>query len=113
MAAKVTKTNKKDIRKSPPARNTENRENQLIAKAYEVVEQRLNDGTASAQEIVHFLKLGTAKANLEKEKLEAETKLLSVKQELVASEKRSEEKYQEAIDAFRRYSGQVNTDAFL
>ena len=57
---------------APPARSPENRENQLIEKAYRVVEQRLNDGTASAQEIVHFLRLGTAKAQLEKEKLEAE-----------------------------------------
>lgn len=93
-----------------PARSPENRENQLIEKAYQVAEQRLNDGTASAQEIVHFLRLGTVKANLEKQKLEAETKLIAAKQEIVESSKRSEEKYQEAIDAFRLYNGQANLD---
>lgn len=107
-------TQKKVVSKSrnssPPARSPENRENQLIEKAYQVVEQRLNDGTASAQEIVHFLRLGTAKANLEKQKLEAETKLIKVKQEVAESSKRSEEKYQEALDAFRLYNGQANSD---
>ena len=104
---KLAKTSKKS---APPARSPENRENQLIEKAYQVVEQRLNDGTASAQEIVHFLRLGTAKANLEKQKLEAETHLIQAKQEVVESTKRSEEKYQEALDAFRLYNGQANAD---
>lgn len=104
---KATKTSKTS---APPARSPENRENQLIEKAYQIVEQRLNDGTASAQEIVHFLRLGTAKATLEKQKLEAETKLIEAKQEIVESTKRSEEKYQEALDAFRLYNGQANAD---
>jgi len=95
---------------APPARSPENRENQLIEKAYQLAEERLNDGSASAQEIVHFLRLGTAKAALEKEKLEAETNLIKAKQETVESTKRSEEKYQEALDAFRLYNGQANSD---
>ena len=95
---------------SPPARSTENRENQLIEKAYIVAEERLNNGTASAQEIVHFLRLGTARAELEKQKLEAEASLLTAKQEAVEAAKRSEEKYQEVIDAIRVYSGQAMTD---
>lgn len=106
--ATTKKQSKSSERDAPPARSPENRENQLIEKAYKVVEQRLNDGTASAQEIVHFLRLGTAKANLEKQKLEAETKLIEAKQEAVESSKRSEEKYQEALDAFRLYNGQAN-----
>ena len=106
----VKKESKTSRNSAPPARSPENRENQLIEKAYQVVEQRLNDGTASAQEIVHFLRLGTAKATLEKQKLEAETKLIEAKQEIVESTKRSEEKYQEALDAFRLYNGQANSD---
>ena len=100
------KTDEVFTRSSPPARNLENRENQLIAKAYDVAEKRLNDGTASAQEIVHFLKMGAAKAQLEKKKLEAETMLLESKRDAVDSAKRSDIKYQEAIEAFREYSGQ-------
>ena len=93
-------------RSGPPARNLENRENQLIEMAYSVAEERLINGTASAQEIVHFLKMGTAKAQLEKKKLEAETELLESKKDAVDSAKRSEETYQAAIEAFKNYSGQ-------
>lgn len=93
-------------RTAPPARNLENRENQLIELAYNLAEERLIDKTASAQEIVHFLKMGTAKAQLEKKKLEAETQLLASKREAVESTKRSEAKYEAAIEAFRDYSGQ-------
>lgn len=93
-------------RSAPPARKLENRENQLIELAYDLAEERLIDKTASAQEIVHFLKMGTAKAQLEKQKLEAETALLSSKKDAVESAKRSEMKYEEAIAAFRDYSGQ-------
>lgn len=110
MATTRKEPKKNSVRTSPPARSVENRENQLIEKAYQVVEQRLNDGTASAQEIVHFLRLGTAKANLEKQKLEAETKLLCAKQDVMESSKRSEEKYQEALDAFRLYNGQNHVE---
>ena len=42
-----------------PALHPENREMQLTALAYDAAEQRLRDGTASAQEIVYFLKLGS------------------------------------------------------
>jgi len=96
-------------RRSPPARNPENRENQLIDLAYNLAEERLLDKTASAQEIVHFLKLGTAKAQLEKKKLETETKLLESKKEAIDSSKRSDEAYEKALSAFRIYQG-VSTE---
>jgi hypothetical protein len=89
-----------------PARDLENRESQLIEMAYNLAEERLLNKTASAQEIVHFLRMGTAKSQLEKKKLEAETELLSSKKEAIDSSKRSDEMYQEAIDAFKMYGGQ-------
>ena len=95
---------------TPPARNLENRENQLIEKAYALAEERLENKTASAQEIVHFLKMGTAKAQLEKKKLEAETQLLESKKEVVDSAKRSNEAYEEALNAFRAYNGSSTSD---
>lgn len=98
------------ISSQAPARNLENRENQLIAMAYDLAEERLSNKTASAQEIVHFLKMGTAKAQLEKKKLEAETQLLESKKEVVDSAKRSNEAYEEALAAFRSYSGSEPSD---
>jgi len=104
------KSSKKSKRSAPPARNLENRENQLIEKAYALAEKRLDEETASAQEIVHFLKMGTARAQLEKKKLEAETQLLESKKEAVDSSKRNDEKYEMAIAAFRTYSGVSSDD---
>lgn len=99
------KSNDKLERRSPPARHPENRENQLVDLAFDLAEERLLNKTASAQEIVYFLKLGTAKAKLEEKKLEAETHLLESKKEAVDSSKRSDVKYQEALAAFRVYNG--------
>lgn len=48
-------------RKIRPAISPEARDNQLIALAYNLVEKRLLEGTASSQETTHFLKLGSAR----------------------------------------------------
>lgn len=104
------KSTEKIERMSPPARDPENRENQLINLAYDLAEERLLDKTASAQEIVHFLKLGTARAQLEKKKLEAETHLLESKKEAVDSSKANSAKYEEALAAFRVYNGVASED---
>lgn len=93
-------------RKIRPALTPEARENQLIALAVDLVEQRLLDGTASSQETTHFLKLGSMKNKLEMEKLKEENRFLKAKTEAVQSSKRVEELYYEAIKAMRRYSGQ-------
>ena len=97
-------------RKSRPALTPEARENQLIAKAYDLVEQRLDDGTATSQETTHFLKLGSVKAKLELEKLRKETDLLVSKKEVLDSSKRMEELYSEALDAMKRYGGHYNNE---
>lgn len=88
-----------------PALDPEARENQLISLAVNLAEEKLRDGTASNQLIVHYLKLGSSKERLEKEKLEKENELLKAKTEALESAKRSEELYAEAIKAITRYSG--------
>lgn len=95
-----------------PALSPEARENQMIALAVDLAEQQLRDGTASSQVITHFLKLGTTKAELEKEKLEQENQLLRAKTEQIQSMKRSEELMEQALKAFRTYSGQGNDDGY-
>lgn len=104
---KKAKTQKSsEPRKIRPALTPEARENQLIALAVDLVEQRLLDGTASSQETTHFLKLGSMKNRLEMEKLQEENRLLKARTEALQSSKRVEELYSEAIKAMRRYSGQ-------
>ena len=99
-------------RKMRPALTPESRENQLISLAVDLVEQRLIDGTASAQEVTHFLKLGTTKERLEREKLEEENKLLRAKTENLQSQKKMEEMYEQALDAMRDYSGKGDPDEY-
>ena len=99
-------------RKIRPALSPEARENQLIALAVDLVEQRLLEGTASSQETTHFLKLGSMKNKLEMEKMREENELLKAKTESIKSAKKSEELFEEAIKAMQRYSGHGGEDEY-
>lgn len=99
--------NKKSMR---PALTPESRENQLVSLAVDLAEQQLREGTASSQVITHYLKLGSTKEKLEKEKLIEENKLLKAKTEAIQSQKRVEELYAEAIRAMRNYAGYDESD---
>lgn len=101
--AKVSQTS--SSKKIRPALTPESRENQLISLAVDLAEQQLRDGTASSQVITHYLKLGSTRERLEKEKLEEENKLLKAKTEQLQSMKRMEELYADAIKAMQNYSG--------
>ena len=89
-----------------PATTPEGRENRLIALAVDVAEQQLLDGTASAQVITHYLKLGTTRERLEQEKLQRENALLEARVEAIQSAKEIGELYSQALAAMRVYSGQ-------
>ena len=97
-------------RKRPPATTPESRENQMIALAMDVVEERLRNGTASSQETTHFLKLGSIKERKELALLEQELELKKAKTEAIQSAKRVEELYSKALDAMRSYSGSSGDD---
>lgn len=92
-------------RRRPPATSPEARENQLISLAVDLAEEQLLNGTASAQVITHYLKLGTTRASLEREKLVRENALLAAKTENLQSQKRYEELFENAIKAMKSYSG--------
>lgn len=93
-----------------PALTPESKENQMISLAMDLAEKQLMEGTASSQVISHFLKLGSTKERLEKEKLEEENRLLKAKTEALQSAKRVEELYADAISAMKRYSGNGGAD---
>lgn len=103
---------KNKAKKIRPALTPEAREKQLIALAIDRAEEQLLDGTASSQVITHFLKLGSMKSNLEKEKLELENDLIKAKTEAIESQKRTEELYEEAIKAMKVYSGNGGADDY-
>jgi len=93
-------------RRGPPARTLEGRENQLIQQAIDLVERRIQDGTASATEVLHYLKLGSTREVLERKELEHKVEVLAAKVESYASGTRIEELYSGAIRAMREYQGQ-------
>ena len=110
---KVKVTSSSDSpKKLRPALTPEARENQMIALAMDAAEEQLMNGTASSQVITHFLKLATAKAQLEKEKLELENKLIEAKTEAIGSQKEIKELYENALKAMRNYSGQDDPDEY-
>lgn len=89
--------------RSKPAHTPEGRENQLIALAYDKVEERILSNQASAQELVHFLRLGTEKAKLEKEKLEIDKQLAEAKIKSLGSDEELKQLTKEALTAFSTY----------
>jgi hypothetical protein len=93
-----------------PALTPEARENQMISLAVDLAEQQLRDGTASAQVITHYLKLGATTAQFEKEQLRLENELLKAKAEALKSQERQEELYKQAITAMKRYGGYGNDE---
>lgn len=103
---------KETKRKIRPAITAEARENQMISLAVDLAEKQLQEGTASSQVITHFLKLGTTKAELEKEKLVRENELLRAKKESYESSKNIEALYSEAIAALKDYGGKGDSDDY-
>ena len=95
----------KKKRTSRTAISHEAYENRLINKAYKAVEKRIDSGQATAAELVHFLRQGSIREQLELEKMKKENELLRAKTESIQSQKEVKELYSEAINAFRRYSG--------
>lgn len=110
--AKVKATEPTSSQPMRPALTPEARENQLISLAVDLAEKRLREGTASSQEVTHFLKLASSKSRLENQILELQKDLITAKTENLKSQKRSEELMQEALKAFRNYSGQGDPDEY-
>jgi hypothetical protein len=94
----------------PPATTPQDRENQLISAAMDLAERQILGGTASAQVITHYLKLGSSREHLEKYKITMENKLLDAKREMLESQQRSEELFGEALKAMSLYQGKTSVD---
>lgn len=100
---KDSESERKHIR--PPAISPEARQNQMIALAVNLAEQQLMDGTASSQIITHYLKLATAKEQLELEKTKAEVELMKAKAKAISDAEDRDIMYKKAIEAMKSYGG--------
>lgn len=105
MAKVKSEKSNQTLRKRRPALTLEDRENQLISYAVDLAEKQLLEGTASSQVITHYLKLGTVREKMEREKLEEENKLLRARTKALEDQGEYKELVSEAIKAMRRYSG--------
>lgn len=87
------------------ATTPEVREQQLVGAAVDLAERQIAAGTASAQVITHYLKLGSSREALEQERMRNEIALMEAKREAMASAARVEELYIGALNAMRSYQG--------
>ena len=98
------------VKKIRPALTPEARENQMISLAVDLAEKQLQEGTASSQVITHYLKLGSMRERLEREKLADENKLLRAKTKSIEEAADMKDLYVNAIKAMARYSGNGDDD---
>jgi hypothetical protein len=107
---RVTVSDGATLQLPPPATTIEGRNDQLIAAAFDLVERRIHEGTASAQETVHFLRMGSNKDRLEQEKLRRENIVLEARVKEMDSRTSGDQLLERALAAFRGYSGQEPVD---
>ena len=81
------------------------REAQVIAKAYDLAEKRILEGTASDTLVREFIKLGSPKEQIERDILERQRDLITAKTEALRAQKRVDELYSDALSAFKSYHG--------
>lgn len=109
--AKTTSTNSSKPKKPMrPALTPEAKEAQMVSLAHDLAEQQLRDGTASSQVITHYLKLGSIREKLERERLEEENRLLKAKTKALDNAEEIKVLYEQALKAMRNYSGQGEPD---
>lgn len=94
-------------RKRKKALSAEARESQIIALVIDKEEERIRSGKATSQELCYWMKLASSRdrEKLEREKLERENELLLAKVDALRTQQRTEEFYQEVLDAFMSYRG--------
>lgn len=98
------------VRRRAPAFSSAAREQQLISMAMDRAEQKFLDGTASDSLTIHFLRLATTKAELEKKKIEHEILKMNAQTNSIESSARIEELYLGAMEAMKRYGSSINKE---
>ena len=75
----------------------------MIALAVDQAERMLREGNAPTQVVLHYLKLGATREQLEQELLEMQKELTAAKIEALQAQQNRDEMYQEAMKAFMSY----------
>ena len=93
-------------RRRSPAKTPEERESILISKSLNLIEQQIDDGTASSQILSIYAKYGSTRERLERERLASENLVLKKKVETMEAAVDLKNLMNDALLAFRGYSGQ-------
>lgn len=105
MVAKREPAGRTQPRRSRPATTPELREQQLGSLAYDLAEEQLRDGSASAQVITYFLKSNSVREKLELERVKNENLLTQAKIAQAGQADRMEGLLVDAMRAFTEYKG--------
>lgn len=97
-------------RRVRPALSPEAEEEQMISLAVDLAKKQLIEGTASSQVITHFLKLGTERERLEREKIKRDILVQEAKAKAYETNESIEAMYRDAISAMKEYSGGGNDE---
>lgn len=93
-----------DIPHVPP--RTEEEEQKLACGlAMDLAIKWMQEGTAPAQVVTHFLKVGSLKEQAELEKTKHEIELLQAKKKAIELDAEQDKKYEEVIKAISAYAG--------
>jgi hypothetical protein len=95
-----------------PATTPEEREKLLQNKAFDLAEKQLDSGNASSQIISMLIKGGGVREQLELERLRNENRLLNARIDGLESAVRLEGLMEEALNAFRSYTGESSEEDF-
>ena len=85
------------------------RQEMIIAKAMDLAERKIEDGTASSQLICHFLKMNDPDDQIRHEILEKKRDLLVAQTENIKASQRTEEALNRVVLAMKKYSGVATT----
>lgn len=94
----------------PPALTIEARENQLISESIDEAERRIKSGKASDSLLIHYLRLGTTKMQLEKEKIASDVELKKAQVQAINEAASVKGLFEEAIQAMGIYTGHTQED---
>ena len=88
-----------------PPRSEEEQQKVACGLAMDLAIQWMKEGTAPAQVVTHFLKVGSLKEQAELEKTNHEIDLLIAKKKAIEIDSERDKKYEEVIKALSSYMG--------
>lgn len=97
-------------RRRSPAKTPEERESLLISKSLNLIEKQIDEGSVSSTVLSIYAKAGTERDRLEKDRLRNENEVLRKKVESMEAAIDVKNLMEEALGAFKGYSGRATDD---